>query len=193
MLTAIVFLPMLGALAVALLPGANTRLPKQVAAVFTFVALGLSLWLYTAFDPSAAGPQFVEWASWIPALNVHYYLGVDGISLPMVILTTLLGFLSVIISWNINHRTKEYFAWLLILETAILGVFTSLDFFLFFLFWELELVPMYFLIAIWGTPPPLGRREYSAMKFLIYTILGGASMLVGILLLYFTTGTFDMV
>lgn len=193
MLSAIVFLPLVGAVLIVLLPGQSARLTKLVAAAFTLVTLALALAVFVGFDLSARGVQFQEKALWIPALKAHYFLGVDGISLPMVVLTALLGFLVVPISWHIDHRVKEYFAWLLVLETGILGVFIALDFFLFFLFWEVELVPMYFLISIWGYPPPQGRREYSAMKFLIYTIFGSAFMLVGILALYFSTGTFDMV
>ncbi|MCL0101750.1 NADH-quinone oxidoreductase subunit M, partial [Dehalococcoidia bacterium] len=135
-----------------------------------------------------AGPQFVEKHMWIDALNVQYFLGVDGLSTPLVALTGLLGLGAVIASWSIGQRVKEYFIWLLILETGILGVFTSLDLLLFFLFWEVELLPMFMLISIWGS----GRREYSAMKFLVFTLGGSALMLVGILVIFFSTGTFDM-
>jgi len=132
--------------------------------------------------------QFETNLAWIPGINASYHIGVDGISLPMVILMTFLGFLVVLVSWKIHLRTREYFAWLLLLETSILGVFTSLDLLLFFIFWEIEIVPMYFLISIWGA----GRRQYSAMKYVIYTLFGSAFMLAGILLLYFTTGTFNL-
>ena len=130
----------------------------------------------------------VEKVTWIESLNVQYFLGVDGLSAPLVFLTGLLGLCAVFASWKVNDRVKEHFFWLLVLQTAVMGVFMSLDFVLFFIFWELELVPMYFLISIWGT----GRKEYSAMKFLIFTIAGSALMLIGILVLYFSTGTFDM-
>ncbi len=105
-------------------------------------------------------------------------------SLPLVILMTFLGLVSVLVSWKIQLRPKEYFAWLLLLETSILGVFASLDLLLFFLFWEIEVIPMYFLISVWGS----GRKEYSANKYVIYTLFGSAFMLAGILSLYFTTG-----
>jgi NADH-quinone oxidoreductase subunit M len=111
-------------------------------------------------------------------------MGVDGLSLPLVLLTTFLGFLAILVSWKIENRPREYFASLLLLEMGILGVFCSLDLILFFLFWEVELIPMYLLISIWGT----GRKEYSAIKFVIYTLLGSALMLTGILLLYFKAG-----
>ena len=119
---------------------------------------------------------------------MQYFLAVDGLSAPLVLLTGLLGMVAVFASWSVQTRVREYFVWLLALQGAVMGVFTALDFFLFFLFWELELIPMFFLISIWGS----GRREYSAMKFLIFTILGSAFMLVGILVLFFSTGTFDM-
>jgi len=188
-LSIIVFLPLIGAIVIALLPGASPRRIKRTAALFTSVAFILSIALFFMFDRSLAGPQFVEQALWIPSINVQYYLGVDGLSLPMLMLTTMLGFIAVLVSWKIDLRAREYFAWLLVLEMGILGVFCSLDLLLFFIFWEVELIPMYLLISIWGT----GRKEYSAMKFVLYTLIGSAMMLAGILLLYFQAGTFDMV
>ncbi len=192
-LTIILFLPAAGALLIALF-AKQQRTVKLCAAIFTFIAFALSVALFVIFDRDG-GLQFVEQAQWIKSINAQYYLGVDGLSLPMVMLTTFLGFVAVFVSWKIKVRTKEYFAWLLILETGILGVFMSLDLLLFFLFWELELIPMYMLISVWGTPPPLGRREYSAIKFVIYTLFGSAFMLAGILCLYYSTDprTFSMV
>jgi len=188
-LTAIIFLPLVGAIVIAFLPGLCDRCIKRIAAVFTFIPLVLSVIIFCQFDRSLGIIQFEEKLSWIPAINAHYHLGVDGISLPLVLLMALLGFLVVLISWKINLRTREYFAWLLLLETSILGVFCSLDLLLFFLFWEIEVIPMYFLISIWGT----GRKEYSAMKYVIYTLFGSALMLAGILSLYFATGSLSMV
>jgi NADH-quinone oxidoreductase subunit M len=188
-LTVIIFLPMLGAAIIAFIPGLSERLIKWLSALFTFIPLVLSLYLFAIFDRASGAIQFEEKFSWIPAINAHYHLGVDGISLPMVILMALLGFLVVLISWKIDLRPKEYFAWLLLLEASILGVFCSLDLLLFFLFWEIEVIPMYFLISIWGT----GRREYSAIKYVVYTLFGSAFMLAGILSLYFTTGSLSMV
>jgi NADH-quinone oxidoreductase subunit M len=188
-LTLTSFLPVLGALVIALLPRDRETLPRQVAALFTLVAFALSIALLLGFDPDD-GFQYVEQATWLsPSLgsfDLQYKVGADGISLPLVVLTTF--FLSVFVSWGITLRTKEYFAWLLLLETGVIGVFTALDFILFFLFWEVELVPMYMLIAIWGS----GRKEYSATKFLLYTIAGSSLMLVGILALGFSAGTFDI-
>ncbi len=191
-LTTIIFLPVAGAIIIAFLPNLGHRCIKRLAAVFTFIPLALSVFLFCNFDKSlgAAGViQFGEKVSWIPAINAFYHVGVDGLSLPLVILMTFLGFLVVLLSWKIDLRLREYFAWLLLLETSILGVFCSLDLLLFFLFWEIEIIPMYFLISIWGT----GRKEYSAIKYVVYTLFGSAMMLAGILSLYFTTGSLSMV
>jgi len=191
-LTTIIFLPIVGAILIAFLPGLSSGTIKRLAAIFTFISLALSVAVFCSFDKSLAAIgiiQFEENISWIPAINAHYHLGVDGLSLPLMILMTFLGFLVVLISWKINLRPREYFAWLLLLESSILGVFCSLDLLLFFLFWEIEIVPMYFLISIWGT----GRREYSAIKYVIYTLFGSAFMLAGILSLYFTTGSLNMI
>jgi NADH-quinone oxidoreductase subunit M len=184
----IIFLPAVGAILIAFLPGLSGRKIKSLAAIFTFFPLALSLYTFAIFDRSLAIIQFEEKISWIPAINAHYHLGVDGLSLPLVILMTLLGFLVVLISWKVDLRPREYFAWLLLLETSILGVFCSLDLLLFFLFWEIEVIPMYFLISIWGT----GRKEYSAIKYVVYTLFGSAFMLAGILSLYFATGSLNM-
>ncbi len=191
-LTWILFLPVVGAILIAFVPGLSSRAIKSMAAVFTFVSLVLSIVVFANFDKSLAAAgviQFEEKMSWIPAIDAHYHVGVDGLSLPLMVLMTLLGFLVVLISWKIDLRPREYFAWLLLLETSILGVFCSLDLLLFFLFWEIEVIPMYFLISIWGT----GRREYSAMKYVVYTLFGSAMMLAGILSLYFATGSLNMV
>ncbi|HUV56961.1 MAG TPA: NADH-quinone oxidoreductase subunit M [Dehalococcoidales bacterium] len=191
-LTTIIFLPLVGAILIAFLPNLRDQYIKRLAAIFTFIPMALSILLFCQFDRSAGAAgliQFEEKLSWIPAINAHYHVGVDGLSLPLVVLMALLGFLVVLISWKINLRPREYFAWLLLLETSILGVFCSLDLLLFFLFWEIEVIPMYFLISIWGT----GRKEYSAMKYVIYTLFGSALMLTGILSLYFTTGSLSMV
>jgi len=190
LLSAIIFLPVAGAIIIALVPGLSERLSRWIAAIFTFVPLALAVYLFTIFDRAKSGAmQFEGSVPWIPSINAFYHLGVDGISLPLILLMTLLGFLVVLISWKVNLRVREYFVWVLLLETSILGVFTALDLLLFFLFWEIEIVPMYFLISIWGT----GRREYSAIKYVIYTLFGSAFMLAGILCLYFTSGSLDMV
>ncbi|MBI2853609.1 MAG: NADH-quinone oxidoreductase subunit M [Chloroflexi bacterium] len=189
-LTLILFLPVAGAIVVALLPKPEQKTIRSVALVFTLLSFFLSIGVFLGFDrSSAAGTmQFEEKLSWLPAIGSAYHLGVDGISLVMMILTTLIGVLTILVSWKVTSRPREYFIWLLVLETSILGVFTSVDLIMFFIFWEVELVPMYFLISIWGT----GRKEYSALKYVIYTITGSALMLAGILTLYFSVGTMDM-
>jgi len=191
-LSLIVFLPLVGAIIVAFMPNIYSSLIKRLAVLFTFIPLVLTIFLFCRFDRSLAAVgmiQFEEKVSWIPLINAHYHLGVDGLSLPLLLLTSFLGFLAVLLSWKIELRPREYFAWLLLLETSILGVFCSLDFLLFFIFWEIEIIPMFFLISIWG----MGRKEYSAMKYVIYTLFGSAMMLAGILSLYFTTGSLSMV
>ena len=191
LLTLTVFLPLAGALLIAVLVR-NDRHVRIVAGVTIVVDLVLSVLVFTGYDLQKGGVQLVDRApGWIPidSFKVEYFLGVDGLSAPLVLLTGLLGFVAVFASWSIKERVREYFVWLLVLQTAVMGVFTALDFILFFLLWELEMVPMFFLISIWGS----GRREYSAMKFLIFTFLGSAFMLVGILILFFSAGTFDMI
>jgi NADH-quinone oxidoreductase subunit M len=182
-------LPILALIIIALLPRDRVKATKYTALVFTLASFALSIVVFCLFDRSAGAVgkmQFEEQLPWIPAINCYYHLGVDGLSLPLVILMTFLGFLSVLVSWKVQLRPREYFIWLLLLETSILGVFCSLDLILFFLFWELELVPMYFLISIWGS----GRKDYSSLKYVIYTLIGSAMMLAGILSVYFTTGSF---
>ena len=190
-LSTIVFLPVVGLIVIALLPKPEQRTIKLISLIFALASFALSIAVFCLFDRSAGvigQIQFQERLSWIPAINAFYHLGVDGLSLPLVILMTFLGVLAVLVSWNVQLRPKEYFIWLLFLEASILGVFCSLDLVLFFLFWELELIPMYFLISIWGG----GRKEYSAMKYVIYTLVGSAMMLAGILSIYFTTGSLSM-
>ena len=190
-LTTIVFLPLAGAIVIALL-GRRAQHVRLFATGVVLAELVLTVVVFSKYYAgTGTGVQLIDKVeSWIPfdALKVEYFLGIDGLSAPLVLLTGLLGAVAVLASWNIGKRVREYFIWLLVLQTGVMGVFTALDFVLFFLFWELELIPMFFLIAIWGS----GRKEYSAMKFLIFTILGSAFMLVGILALFFSTGTFDM-
>ncbi|MFC2011135.1 NuoM family protein [Chloroflexota bacterium] len=188
-LTAIIFLPLVGAIIIALFSGGRPKLTRYLAAIFTFIPLVLAVALFGIFDKTAGGFQLVEKAEWIAPLNAFYHMGVDGLSLPMVTLTAFLGFMVVLISWKIDLRIREYFVWLLLLETSILGVFCSLNLLLFFIFWEIEIIPMYFLISVWGS----GRKEYSSIKYVIYTLFGSALMLAGILSLYFTTGSLNMV
>ncbi|MBA4181871.1 MAG: oxidoreductase [Anaerolinea sp.] len=174
-----------------LLPRRLEGQAKWVALAGSLAALALSIERFFAFDINASGFQFVERQDWVDfaGFNLQYHLGVDGLSMPLVILTTFLTVASVLVSFSITYRPRAYYACLLILATSVLGVFTALDFLLFFLFWELELFPMFLLIAVWGS----GRKEYSATKFVLYTIAGSAFMIVGILLLAFNQDTFDIV
>lgn len=189
-LSLLVWLPILGMLAIAFIPRKNEEVIRIVAAVATGLQLFLAILLWMQFDKAAVGFQFMEKYSWIPSFNIFYTLGVDGLSLPMVILTPLLSFLAVFVSWNIKRAVKGYFALFLLLDTGMMGVFLSLDFFLFYVFWEVMLLPMYFLIGIWGGP----QRVYAAIKFFLFTLVGSVLMLIAILALYFTCGqTFDMV
>jgi len=184
----IIVLPVAGTILIALF-GSREKLVKYLAAAFTAVPLVLAIIAFFSYDRSAGGFQFETFASWIPAINANFHLGADGLSMPLVLLTAFLGFIVVLISWKDHTRVREYFAWLLLLETSILGVFSSLDLLLFFVFWEIEIIPMYFLISVWGS----GRKEYSSIKYVIYTLFGSALMLAGVLSLYFTTGSLSMV
>ena len=188
MLTLIVFLPLLGAATITLLPKSRPEWPKWVAAAFSAVDLALVAWVVYSFVPGG-GRQFAEKMAWIPQFHINYTLAVDGISLPMLVLSALLTFLAVVASWKVDSKPKFYFAMLLLLQVGTNGVFLALDFVLFYVFWELVLIPMYFLIAQWGGP----RREYAAIKFFLYTLLGSVFMLVGIVTLYLKTGSFDMI
>ncbi len=192
MLSVAIFLPIAGAALIALLPRAEERRAKWIAAFVSAVVLGIVAVLFVAYDRDDAGYQFVNSTTWLDSdfsdIRLQYAVGLDGLSLPLVLLTAFLGLVAVLISWPIELRQREYFAWLLVLETSLLGVFSALDFVLFFLFWEIELVPMYFLISVWGS----GNRVYSAWKYVLYTFFGSALMLVGILTLGFTAETFDI-
>ncbi|HEV2340569.1 MAG TPA: NADH-quinone oxidoreductase subunit M [Candidatus Acidoferrales bacterium] len=185
-LTVLTFFPLLGMFALLLLKGDDHVWIRRLALVTSIVEFLLSLFLLRGFDSSVVGFQLVERYDWIPSLHIHYHMGVDGISLFLIILTTFLTPLAVLCSWNsIHEHVKEFFAMLLVLEMGMVGVFCALDLFLFFLFWEVMLIPMYFLIGIWGH----GRKIYAALKFILYTMLGSILMLVAILWLYRLSGT----
>ena len=192
LLTITVFLPAVAALLLAVGLVRGDRNVRWFAAVVAAADMVLSVIVFVLFQKGGERFQLVDRFDWINTETVQasYLLGVDGISAPLVMLTGLLGLCAVFVSFHISNRVREYFVWLFVLQTAVLGVFTALDFLLFFLFWEIELVPMYLLISTWGT----GRREYSAMKFLIFTILGSAFMLVAIVAVFVSAGvgSFDM-
>ncbi|MBD3403228.1 NADH-quinone oxidoreductase subunit M [candidate division GN15 bacterium] len=187
MLSSLIFIPLAGMILVMLLPKNAKSAIRWTAVGASIPPLVLSFWLTYEFfvnHASSAAMAFVEGPyEWIPLLNVQYYLGADGISVPLLALTGLLSTISLVASFGIENRVKEYFAFFLLLEAGMMGVFVALDFFLFYIFWEVMLVPMYFLIGIWGGP----RKEYAAIKFFLYTLFGSIFMLVAILILYFTS------
>jgi len=189
-LSALIFLPVVGAGLLLFLKRSQEDVIKWFSLVISIMTFVLSILLFTNFDKTTHLMQFVERYDWIPTWNITYYLGLDGISVLFVLLSTLITILCVLISWNaIKTKTKEFYISIFIMEGAMIGVFCSLDFFLFYLFWEAMLIPMYLLIGVWGGP----NRIYAAVKFFLYTLIGSVLMLVGIIVLYFYAGsTFDI-
>ena len=191
-LTLTVFLPAAFALLVALVPKTNLQTIKALTLAGTLATLAVSLYLYVAYDPHG-GQQFQlkDFTPWVSSLHINYFLGMDGISLLMVLMTTLIFPFVVGVSFKeITDRAREYYCWVLVMETAVLGVFLSLNLVLYYLFWEGMLIPMYFIIGIWGGP----RRIYATVKFFLYTMVGSMVMLVSIMAMYFIAGstTFDL-
>jgi NADH-quinone oxidoreductase subunit M len=189
-LTIITFTPAVGALLILFYNRNHVKSIRAFALIMTALAFAFSLHLIVQFDSTNPDFQFGIKIPWIPSFGIDYSMGVDGISLFLVLLTTVLSPLAILASWSISERVKEYFIFMLLLETGMIGVFVSLDLFLFYVFWEVMLVPMYFLIGVWGGE----RRIYAAMKFVLYTMAGSVLMLVAIIALYFlhgeATGTF---
>lgn len=182
LLSLVLLTPLAGMLVLLFLPAANRKLIRIWANVAGFLGFLASLPLAVHFDKNIAGFQFMEDFNWIPFLGARYTLGIDGISLLLVMLTTVTSFLAILCSWSaVEDRLKSYYSMLLLLETGMIGVFLALDFFLFYVFWEVVLVPMYFLIGVWGGP----RKLYAAIKFFLYTLTGSVLMLVAMLVLYF--------
>lgn len=184
------FFPVIGAAVIAFIPSEKKEIIKTTAAAAAAVPLILAVQVFMTFDRSmnaAAGTlasfQFVEHYTWIKAFNIEYFIGIDGLSVPMVLLTAFLSFLCIFASWGIDKSVKGYFSLFLILEAGMFGVFCALDFFLFYVFWEVMLLPMYFLIGIWGGP----RREYAAIKFFLYTLAGSVLMLLAMIGFYLHT------
>ncbi|HEY3119778.1 MAG TPA: NADH-quinone oxidoreductase subunit M [Vicinamibacteria bacterium] len=198
LLSVITYTPLVGAVVLLFLPRGRDDAVRWVANAFGVLGFLVSLPLWFWFDRTAVGFQFNEIHPWIPAIGVQYFFGADGISVLLILLTTLLGAIAILSSWSaITYRVRTYYVFLLLLQTGMLGVFCALDVFLFYVFWEVMLVPMYFLIGIWGSE----RRLYAAIKFFLYTLVGSVVMLLGILALYFrsqaipgleATGTFDI-
>ncbi|PIQ24758.1 oxidoreductase [bacterium (Candidatus Blackallbacteria) CG17_big_fil_post_rev_8_21_14_2_50_48_46] len=197
LLTTLIFLPVLGALSLFFVRSQRSHIYHWLAAGWSGLTFLLSLFALSQYQHglhNASGKaifQLVDRLPWMPAMHIQYQVGVDGLSLPMVLLTTLIVFVAVFASWGIQERSRMYFMMLLIMETAVLGVFTSLDLFQFFVMWELELIPMYFLIGLWGGP----RRGYAAIKFILYTMLASAFMFIAFLAIYFFSQphTFDVI
>ncbi len=190
LLSTMIFFPAAAAVMLCVIPGRNASLIKLIALIAAAITLAVSLVPVLAaagtsvsFSLQDGGFQQVVKLSWIPSFNIEYYLGLDGISYPLVLLTTVLSVLALAASWKIEKAVKAYCILFLLLETGMLGVFMALDFFLFYVFWEVMLLPMYFLIGIWGGP----RREYAAIKFFLFTLVGGVMMLIAMLMLYFSS------
>ena len=182
LLSLILFEPLVGALLLLLVSKHNENAIRWIANITALVGFLISIPLWFWFNPQGPDFQFVERGDWIPSIGAQDFLGVDGLSVLLILLTTMMGTIAVLSSWTaITERLKEYYIFMLLLQTGMLGAFMSLDFLLFFLFWEVMLVPMYFLIGIWGG----GNRLYSAIKFFLYTLVGSVVMLLGILALYF--------
>ena len=190
-LSLLVFLPAIGAFVLAFFPKDKPGLIRGFSLLVTCLVLAVAIWLVlpsggadtAQFDLGRSEMQSLFSLPWIPSFNIHYILGFDGISFPLVLLTAFLSVLAMGASWPIDRHVKAYCILFLLLETGMLGVFLALDFFLFYVFWEVMLLPMYFLIGVWGGP----RREYAAIKFFLYTLLGSILMLIAILMLYFNS------
>lgn len=190
-LSVIIFTPLVAALILLMMPADRKTEIRVTALVSAVFALLLSLWVFLNYDQAAAGYQFIEKYDWLPQFGISLHLGVDGISTPLVLLTGVVMFTGVIISWGIDDRPREFFAFLFILASGVFGVFVALDLFMLFFFYEIAVFPMYLLIAIWGW---VKTREYAAMKLTLYLFIGSVIALVGALAMYFTSGmgTFDM-
>ncbi|MCZ6769222.1 MAG: NADH-quinone oxidoreductase subunit M, partial [Acidobacteria bacterium] len=188
-LTIVCFFPLTGVVLILLWPrkGEQENAIKWIANIVSFIGFLISLPLITQFNvegykDAATGMRFVIRANWIETIGAQYHFGIDGISMLLILLTTLMGFISILSSWSaIRERVREYYCYFLLLQVGMLGVFMALDFFLFYVFWEVMLVPMYFIIGVWGGP----RKLYAAIKFFLYTLAGSVLLLLGILALYF--------
>ncbi|MEA2031248.1 MAG: NADH-quinone oxidoreductase subunit M [candidate division Zixibacteria bacterium] len=194
-LTLVTFFPLFGIVLMLAVPKNQHNTLKSVCLIIAFVTMLLSIWMYAMFDPIANGMQFEVDIPWITSLGIHYHMGIDGISLLLILLTSVLSVLAILSSWiSITKAVKGYYISMLLLEVGMIGVFCSLDLFMFYVFWELMLIPMYFIIGLWGGP----RRMYAAIKFVLFTMFGSLLMLVAILYLvfayqsYFGEYSFDM-
>lgn len=186
-LSAIMLAPGVGVLVILFLPPENKMAVRWVALVSAGISLALTFYIYVAYDSAAGGLQFVERVLWVKSLGIYYFLAVDGISLPMVLLTSLVFFTGVWTMWDLQKRVKEFFALMLLMVLGVYGVFMALDLFFLFVFYDVSLFPMYPLIAIWGST----RKEYGALKLTLYLLAGSALVLPGILYVYFQSGAFS--
>lgn len=185
LLTATIFLPTLGALLLMVFDKKAEEAMRYFALVITAITFGLTLLILQQFDASVGEIQMAVSVPWVPTWNINYQLGVDGLSLPLVLLTGLISMLSCLAAWSIKTKVRGFLMLFLLLETGMLGVFLALDFFLFYVFWEVMLLPMYFLIGIWGGE----KREYAAIKFFLYTLVGSVLMLIAMLMFYFNSAS----
>lgn len=189
-LSLIIFVPLVAGLVILMLPAERKRAVRIIALVAGIVDLVLAVLLYVLFQPGLAGYQFIEQASWVPALGISYHLGVNGISVPLILLGAIVLTSGVMVSWHVDDRPREFFAFMMFLGTSVQGVFASLDLFVLFFFFELAVFPKYLMIAIWGSPK---TRDYGSMKLTLYLFLGSVISLIGVLAMYFVGGrTFDM-
>ncbi|MBT8072679.1 MAG: NADH-quinone oxidoreductase subunit M, partial [Xanthomonadales bacterium] len=189
LLSILIWLPILGGVGVMMAGAQRPALAKGLALLIATATFLVSLPLFFAFDTSTAAMQFVELRPWIETFNIHYYLGVDGFSAPLILLTTFFGVLVVIAGWrSIQQNVNQYMAAFLVMEGLMVGVFSALDALLFYVFFEAMLIPMFLVIGIWGGP----RRVYATIKFFLYTFLGSVFMLIGLIYLYIQSGTWDI-
>ncbi|WP_417849602.1 complex I subunit 4 family protein [Thalassoglobus sp.] len=188
LLSATIFLPALGAIFLMFFDKKAEDAMRSFALVITAITFVLSLLIWRDFDTSIGTIQMAVSIPWVPTWNINYQLGVDGLSLPLVVLTGLITMLSCMAAWSIKTKVRGFLMLFLILETGMMGVFLALDFFLFYVFWEVMLLPMYFLIGVWGGP----RREYAAIKFFLYTLAGSVLMLIAMLMFYFNSGSSEL-
>lgn len=191
-LSVIIFTPILAGLLILLIPAERKDEIRVAALAASTLALFLSIWVYFSYDVAQGGYQFIEKYVWLPVFGISYHIGIDGMNAPLVLLTGIVMFTGVLISWKIDDRPREFFAFLFILATGVFGVFVALDLFMLFFFYEIAVFPMYLLIAIWGWKV---TREYAAMKLTLYLFIGSVISLVGALAMYFASGlgTFDMI
>jgi len=191
LLSSLIIIPVLAACVIMMMPADWKQAIKLTAATGGLLCLVISLYVFFSYSQETGGFQYVFQVPWIPQLGVTFFVGADGINLPMVVLAGFIMFTAILIAWNVNDRTKEFFTLFLILVSGVFGVFLSLDLFLLFIFYEIAVVPMYLLIGVWGSV----RKEYAAMKLTLYLLVGSGMIFLGILALYFGSGlnTFDLI